>query len=269
MAVLDATWFMPGTPRDAAAEYAEQHIPGAGFFDIDKVCDRASELPHMLASPADFAVAARRLGVNQGSLVVIYDAQGLFSAPRLWWNFRVMGHACTAVLDGGLAKWRAESRALESGWHTPKHGDFKSRPDASLVRELDDLRAAVATGSEQILDARPAERFTGAAPEPRAGLRPGHMPGALNLPWSDLVAPGGTLLTADALRAAFQAAGVDLAGPITTTCGSGISASLMALALARVGRRDVAVYDGSWSEWGARADTPVITGPGIPPSAAP
>jgi thiosulfate/3-mercaptopyruvate sulfurtransferase len=199
--------------------------------------------------------------VNQGSLVVIYDAQGLFSAPRLWWNFRLMGHARAAVLDGGLLKWRAEGRPLESGWRTPRHGDFKSRPDASLVRELNGVRAALATGSEQILDARPAQRFSGAAPEPRAGLRPGHMPGAFNLPWSNLVAPDGTLLAPDALRAAFQAAGIDLAGPITTTCGSGISASLLALALARVGRRDVAVYDGSWSEWGARADTPVVEGP--------
>jgi thiosulfate/3-mercaptopyruvate sulfurtransferase len=260
-AVLDATWFMPGTARDAGAEYAEHHIPGAAFFDIDKVCDPASELPHMLASPADFAVAARRLGVNQGSLVVIYDAQGLFSAPRLWWNFRAMGHARAVVLDGGLVKWRAEGRPLESGWRRPIHGDFKSRLDASLIRELNGVRTAIATGSEQILDARPAERFTGAAPEPRAGLRPGHMPGAVNLPWSNLVAPDGTLLTADELRTTLEAAGIDLDGPITTTCGSGISASLLALALARVGRRDVAVYDGSWSEWGGRADTPVVEGP--------
>jgi len=261
IAVLDATWFMPGAPRDAGAEYAERHIPGTGFFDIDKVCDLASDLPHMLADPADFAVAARRLGVNQGSRVVVYDAHGLFSAPRLWWNFRAMGHADTVVLDGGLLKWRAEGRPLESGWRPAIHGDFKSRPDAALVRELNGVRAAVQAGDEQILDARSAERFTGAAPEPRAGLRGGHMPGAFNLPWSSLVRADGTLLPADALRDAFQATGIDLRGPITTSCGSGISASLLVLALARLGRRDVAVYDGSWSEWGARVDTPVVAGP--------
>ncbi len=258
--VLDATWFMPGTGRDSAAEYAARHIAGAVFFDIDKIADRASPLPHMLADPADFAVAARRLGVNPDSTVVVYDALGLFSAPRVWWNFRVMGHARTVVLDGGLAKWLAEGRPVESGWRGPAHGAFKARTDPSLVRDLEAVRAALTAGSEQILDARPADRFFGEAPEPRLGLRSGHMPGALNLPWSALVQADATLLPAEALRAAFAGAGVDLASPIVTNCGSGISASLLALALARLGRDDVAVYDGSWSEWGARADTQVVTG---------
>lgn len=264
IAVLDATWFMPGTARDAAAEYAARHIPGAVFFDIDKVSDHASTLPHMLAAPADFAVAARRLGVNPRSTVVVYDAPGLVSAPRVWWNFRAMGHDGVFVLDGGLAKWLAEGRPVESGWREPVHGAFKARAEPALVRCLGEVRAALSTHREQILDARPAERFTGDAPEPRSGLRPGHMPGALNLPWSGLARADGTLLPAEDLRSAFEAAGVDLEAPITTSCGSGITAALLALALARLGRWDVAVYDGSWSEWGARADTPVVTGMAAP-----
>ncbi|MGI9168678.1 MAG: 3-mercaptopyruvate sulfurtransferase [Caulobacteraceae bacterium] len=260
IALLDATWFMPGTARDAGAEYAARHIAGAVFFDIDKIADRASPLPHMLAEPAAFAVAARRLGVGPDSTVVIYDALGLFSAPRVWWNFRAMGHKRSAVLDGGLPKWLAEGRPVESGWRDPAHGAFKARADAALVRDLEAVRAAFAAGSEQILDARPADRFSGEAPEPRPGLRSGHMPGARNLPWSSLVQADGTLLPAAALRTAFEAAGVDLAGPIVTSCGSGISAALLALALARLGRDVVAVYDGSWSEWGARGDTPVAVG---------
>jgi thiosulfate/3-mercaptopyruvate sulfurtransferase len=260
VALLDATWFMPATERDAAAEYAERHIPGAVFFDIDKVCGRDTALPHMLAEPADFAVAARRLGVSQGSRVVVYDALGLFSAPRVWWNFRAMGHARAVVLDGGLVKWLAEGRPVERGWREAAHGDFKARARPALVRNLEAVRAAIATGSETIVDARSADRYSGEAPEPRPGLRSGHMPGALNLPGSSLVKADGTLLSSEELRTAFEAAGVDLAAPIVTSCGSGISASLLALALARLGRDDVAVYDGSWSEWGGRADTAVVSG---------
>jgi len=261
LVIVDATWFMPGTPRDAKAEHVAGHIPGAVFFGIDEVCDHASPLPHMLAAPSDFAVAARRHGVNAGSTVVIYDAQGLFSAPRVWWNFRAMGHARTFVLDGGLPRWIAEGRPVETGWREPPHGDFKAHADTALVRDLASVRRALETGAEQIVDARPAGRFSGEVPEPRAGLRSGHMPGARNVPFAGLVLEGGVLAPPDRLRAAFEAAGVDLAAPITTTCGSGISASLLALALARLGRGDVAVYDGSWTEWGGRDDTPVVTGP--------
>lgn len=262
LVVIDATWFMPDAGRDARAEYAERHIPGAVFFSIDEVCDHVSGLPHMLSSPAEFAVAARRLGVHTASRIVAYDAHGLFSAPRVWWNFRVMGHGATGVLDGGLPRWIAEGRPIETGWREAAHGGFKARLNASLVRDLEAVRDDVRSGREQLVDARSAGRFTGAAPEPRADLRAGHMPGARNVPWSGLVSADGGLRPADDLRAAFLSAGVDLAAPITTTCGSGITAALLALALATLGRDDVAVYDGSWAEWGGRADTPAVTGAG-------
>ena len=261
LVIVDASWFMPGTPRDAAAEYAEGHIPGAVFFDIDQISDHATDLPHMLASPADFAVAARRLGVEATSTVIVYDTAGLFSAPRVWWNFRAMGHVAVAVLDGGLPKWLAEGRPVENGWREPPHGDFKSHPDASLVRTLGQVREALADRSAVIVDARPAARFSGEAAEPRPNLRPGHMPGARNVPFARILSDGGCLQPADEVRAVFAAAGVDLDAPIITTCGSGISAAVLALALAAIGRPDVAVYDGSWSEWGARAETPVAVGP--------
>ncbi len=260
IAIIDATWFMPDAGRDAAAEFAAGHIPGAVFFDIDEISDHASGLPHMLSPPQDFAMAARRLGVRRDSIVIVYDAHGLFSAPRAWWNFRAMGHVETFVLDGGLPKWIAEGRPLESGWPVPAHGDFKAHPDPSMVRDLEQVRSALDANGAQVVDARSPERFAGAAPEPRAGLRAGHMPGAKNLPWSRVVAPDGALADLAKLHDAFEKAGVDLAAPIITTCGSGVSASVLALALARIGRMDAAVYDGSWSEWGSRSDTAVVTG---------
>jgi thiosulfate/3-mercaptopyruvate sulfurtransferase len=257
--IFDASWFMPGTPRDPAAEYAAGHIPGAVRFDIDAISDHGSDLPHMLATPSEFAVAMRRLGLEPTSTVVVYDSEGLFSAPRAWWNLCAMGHGATFVLDGGLPRWTAEGRPLESGWREPTHGEFKARPNADLIRDLAAVREALASGSAQLVDARPAGRFRGEAPEPRAGLRGGHMPGARNLPWSSVVSDG-ALVPTEKLKAAFQDAGVDLAAPIITTCGSGISAALLTLALAKLGRSDVALYDGSWTEWGGRTDTPVVTG---------
>jgi thiosulfate/3-mercaptopyruvate sulfurtransferase len=262
--IVDASWFMPGTPRDALAEFGERHIPGAVFFPIDEICDRTSLLPHMLATPEAFGAAMRTLGIGAGSTVVAYDSQGLFSAPRLWWNLRVMGCRSAVVLDGGLPAWVAENRPLESGWPSPPAGDFEASFRPELVKSLEEMTASLASRSVQIIDARPAARFSGAAPEPRQGLRSGHMPGALNVPFPEVV-ENGRLAPADRLRTVFEAAGADLAAPIVTTCGSGISAAVLALALARLGRLDVAVYDGSWTEWGGRADTPVVSGPAAAP----
>ena len=258
--VLDASWHMPAAGRDAAAEYAEAHIPGAVFFDIDKVSDHASPLPHMLPPPSEFAVAARRLGISNASTIVVYDTVGLFSAARAWWTFRAMGHDAVHVLDGGLPRWIAEGRPLETGWRDPPHGDFKAHLRADLVRDLDQVTAALRDPGLQVLDARPPARFRGEAPEPRPGLRSGHMPGAKNLPFTGLI-EGDALAAAERLRSVFEAAGIDPAKPAITTCGSGVSAAVIALALARLGQDDAAVYDGSWAEWGARADTVVVTGP--------
>jgi thiosulfate/3-mercaptopyruvate sulfurtransferase len=257
--VFDASWFMPGSPRDPAAEYAAGHIPGARRFDIDAVSDHASPLPHMLPPAAEFAVAMRRLGLEAESTVVVYDSEGLFSAARAWWSLRAMGHDAVFVLDGGLPRWIAEGRPLETGWTEPRHGEFKAHPVPGLVRDLPNMREIVAAGREQIIDARPAGRFRGEVPEPRAGLRGGHMPGAVSVPFSSLIEDG-SLRPADQLKTLFEAAGVDFARPIVTTCGSGVSAAVLALGLARLGRDDVAVYDGSWSEWGALTDTPVVVG---------
>jgi thiosulfate/3-mercaptopyruvate sulfurtransferase len=255
--VVDATWFMPGEPMTGAQAYAEGHAPGAVFFDIDAVADRTSDLPHMLPSPSDFAAAAGALGLRREATVVVYDAQGLFSAPRVWWTLRVMGFPKVFVLDGGLKKWRAEGRPVETAPSALPAWTLEPAFEPALVRDLKAVRSALGRGVE-VVDARAVARFRGEAPEPRAGLRSGHMPGARNVPWNQLVQPDGTMAGPEAIRAAF--AGVDLGGPIVTTCGSGVSAALLALALARLGRYDVAVYDGSWTEWAGRADTDVVTG---------
>ena len=261
LVILDGSWHMPADGRDAKVEYAAGHIPGAVFFDIDHIADHSTDLPHMLPPPADFATAARRLGVEPGSTVIVYDTVGVFSAPRVWWEFRAMGHEAVFVLDGGLKKWTAGGHPVETGWREARHGAFKSHPAPALVADKAQVAAVLRAGSAQVVDARAAARFRGEAPEPRPGLRAGHMPGAVNVPWSAVVAPDGAFAPPERLKTAFEAAGVDLARPIITTCGSGVSASILALGLAVLGRQDVAVYDGSWSEWGAAADTPVATGP--------
>ena len=259
--VVDATWFMPAEGKLGRANFEAGHIPGAVFFDIDEIADDATDLPHMLPTPEAFAAAAGELGLRREATIVVYDAQGLFSAPRVWWTLRVMGFPKVFVLDGGLPKWRADGHPVTDGPGAPVAADdLPSAFQSELVRNLNDVSGLLQSRAAQIVDARPAGRFRGEAPEPRAGLRSGHMPGARNVPWNGLIDTDGTMKSAADIRAAFQDAAVDLARPIVTTCGSGVSASLLALALARLGREDVAVYDGSWTEWGGRADTPVVTG---------
>lgn len=258
--VVDATWYMPGETGDGRADYAAGHIPGAVFFDIDAIADQASDLAHMLPTPEAFAQAAGELGLRREATTVVYDARNMFSAPRVWWTLRIMGFPKVFVLDGGLARWRSEGRSVETAPAAPAPTVLAPAFRPELVRDLAAVRDHLARGDAQLVDARGAPRFRGEAPEPRAGVRSGHMPGAKNLPWGQLVAADGTLKPAEALRAAFEGAGVDLDKPIVTTCGSGVTAAVLALGLARLGREATPVYDGSWTEWGGRSDTPVVTG---------
>jgi thiosulfate/3-mercaptopyruvate sulfurtransferase len=255
--VVDGSWHMPQLNRDARAEFAAAHVPRAVFFDIDAIADHGTSLPHMLPDPATFTAAVSALGIGSGDRVVVYDVRGVVSAARVWWTFRVFGHDAVAVLDGGLRKWRAEGRPVESGAPSPRPGTFQARFRPELVRDLPAIRANLTRRGSQVVDARSAGRFAGTEPEPRPGLRGGHIPGSINLPYETLYRADGTLKAPDELRASFAGAGVDLDRPLVTTCGSGVTASVLALALYQLGRHDVAVYDGSWSEWGGRADTPV------------
>ena len=257
--VVDGSWHMPQAKRDARAEFEAAHVPGAVFFDIDAVADRTSSLPHMLPSAEGFGAAVGGLGIGNADRIVVYDVRGVVSAARVWWTFRVFGHDAVAVLDGGLRKWQAEGRSVERGATVPARRAFTARLRPELVRDLNAMRANLASRAAQVLDARSAGRFAGTEAEPRAGLRGGHIPGSLNLPYETLYRPDGTLKPPDELRAAIIAAGVDLDRPVVTSCGSGVTASVLALVLYLVGRPDTAVYDGSWSEWGSRPDTPVET----------
>ena len=260
--VLDASWYLPSAGRDPRAEYAAAHIPGALYFDLDAVSDQASPLPHMLPEAATFALAMSALGLHDGDDLVVYDGSGTnISAARAWWTFRVFGHPRVAVLDGGLPKWQREGRPLEPGTARLPPGRFTAALDRAAVRDLAAVRALVVEPSEQIVDMRSVGRFAGTEPEPRAGLRGGHIPGSRNLPFNELVAADGTLLPADALRRRLDAAGIDASRPVVATCGSGTSACTLILALHLLGHDRVALYDGSWAEWGGRDDTPVATGP--------
>lgn len=259
--VVDGSNYLPTSGRDPAAEYAAGHIPGAVFFDLEAGSDRRSPLPHMLPTAEEFARHAGGLGIGDDDHVIVYDGSGVnLSAPRIWWMFRVMGHDRVSVLDGGVARWRLEGRPLEAGMSRRPAARFTARPTPGAVRDREAVRKALETGAEQVVDMRSAGRFAGTDPEPRPGLRGGHMPGSRNLPFNELVAPDGTVLPPDDLRRRVAAAGIDPAGPVIATCGSGVSACALVLALHLLGRNDVAVYDGAWTEWGGRDDTPVVTG---------
>lgn len=267
--VLDASWYLE-PDRDPRAEYEAAHIPGARFVALDDVSDARSALPHMAPPPEKFASRMKALGVGDGHQVVIYDGAGMFSAARFWWLFRLMGYERVAVLNGGFPKWRAEGRPVEDLAPPLRERHLTVRRRNDLVRDVTQVAASAKLGDRQIVDARSPSRFAGEEPEPRPGLRAGHIPGSRNLHYRDLLNPDGTMKDREGLRAAFEAAGVDLARPVVTTCGSGVTAAILSLALERIGHRDHALYDGSWAEWGAYRDLAVETGTARPaPAAAP
>ncbi len=257
--VVDASWYMPDEKREPAREFEQAHIPGAVFFDIDGIADKSSGLPHMLPSPGEFSKAVGALGIGDGETVVVYDGAGMFSAPRAWWELKAMGHKTVKVLDGGLPKWKREGRAIESGLAHPKAKFFTAILKPDMVRDFDAVMGVVKDASAQMVDARSASRFTAEEPEPRAGVRGGHMPGAINVHYRKLIAEDGTLKPPAEIKAAFSY--VDLERPVVTTCGSGLTAAILMLALTEIGKHDVALYDGSWTEWGGRSEAPVVRGP--------
>jgi thiosulfate/3-mercaptopyruvate sulfurtransferase len=260
--ILDATFKLPGVlplPKD---DYLAAHIPGAVFFDVDAVSDHANPLPHMFPSAEQFGRDVGALGISNADTVVIYDAGGWVAAPRAWWMFLAFGHRDVRILDGGLKKWRAEGRAVDAGEATAKPATFKAGYDARRVRSIEQMISNVASRAEQVIDARPTDRFEGRVAEPRPGIRSGHIPGALSVPYGTLFDAGtGTMKPLEDLRKAFAGAGVDTAKPIVTSCGSGVSAGVLTLALYRLGVENTALYDGSWSEWGKADGPPVATGP--------
>jgi thiosulfate/3-mercaptopyruvate sulfurtransferase len=258
--LLDASWYLPDAGRDPRAEYEAAHIPGARFFDIDDISDARSDLPHMAPPVEKFMSRMRAMGVGDGHQVVVYDGAGLMSAARVWWLFKLMGQDNVAVLDGGLPKWVAEGHETEDMPPIPRDRHMTVRLQNQLVRDVTQVAHASKLGDPQIVDARSAARFRGDAPEPREGLRSGHIPGSRNVPYTELLNDDKTMKSPEETRAIFEAAGVDLAKPVITTCGSGVTAAVLALALERLGHTDWSLYDGSWAEWGAFPTVSVATG---------
>jgi thiosulfate/3-mercaptopyruvate sulfurtransferase len=258
--VLDASWYLPTAGRDAKAEYEAAHIPGARFFEIDEISDQRSSLPHMAPPPEKFISRMRAMGVGDGHQVVVYDGAGLFSAARVWWTFRLMGKMDVAVLDGGFPKWRAEGREIEDMPPVVRDRHMTVSRQNQLVKDVTQVAHAAKLGEAEIIDARAVARFRGEAPEPRPGLRSGHIPGAKNVPFDEVLNADGTMKSIPALKAVFEAAAVDLKKPAITSCGSGVTAAVLSLALERIGHRNHALYDGSWAEWGMYDDLKVATG---------
>ena len=258
--ILDASWYLPDSGRNAKADYAAAHIPGARFFDIEEISDQRSALPHMAPPPEKFISRMRAIGVGDGHQVVIYDRSGLFSAARVWWTFRLMGKVDVAVLDGGFPKWQAEGREVEDMPPVMRDRHMTVQRQAGLVKDVTQVAHASKLGEAEIIDARSAPRFRGEVAEARPGLRAGHIPGAKNVPYSMLLNADGTMKSVADLKGVFQAAGVDLAKPAITSCGSGVTAAVLSLALERTGHRNHALYDGSWAEWGMYDDLQVARG---------